>query len=426
MSKPDLTNTARSRVGLIGALALALALSLPVAVSRRASAQAADVSMRATLFHEGSPTSALTVVNPNVAVSAHVGEAIDLNAGYEADIVTGASESVKGGDLTNVDIVSSATSFSDVRHVGTFGFGINRENTHLFASYSYGTEHDYRSQAFSVLASTDFLQKNTEIALSYGRGFDKTCTSAFTSTTAPSARQPLDSSDGCFSDAEDRALRDVNIDSFQAAWTQNWTPVMNTQLVLTGSLQNGFLANPYRAVIIAPAGDQALEYHPENRARGAIALRGKYFFKDLRAALTASARLYRDTWDLFGQTYELEAEKYLSADLRVMLHGRVHDQTGALFWSDDYTGGEPETGPRGQYWTGDRELSPLTSYLLGGRLLLSKSGSPEERIAGLLLGFETSVSLDFMKTDLHEFTWGGLTPDDTLAVILSAGIGGEF
>ncbi len=212
----------------------------------------------------------------------------------------------------------------------------------------------------------------------------------------------------------------MNIDSFQAAWTQNWTPVLNTQLVLTGSLQNGFLANPYRAVIIAPAGDQALEYHPENRARGAIALRGKYFFRDLRAAITASARLYRDTWDLFGQTYELEAEKYLTADLRLMLHGRVHDQTGALFWSDDYTGGEPRRARVAS--TGLAIASSRHSRVTSSAAASCSRSRALRRIAlqALLLGFETSVSLDFMKTDLHEFTWGGLTPDDTLAVRFSA------
>lgn len=422
MSTADLTTLRRVRSAFAAGAALVLAASL----ARDSAAQVADARVRTTLFHEGSPTSSLTVINPNVSVSAHASEALDIDAAYEADIVSGASESVKGGDLTDVDIVSSATSFSDVRHVGTLGFTWTRDNTALTASYSYGTEHDYRSQAFSVAASTDFLQKNTELALSYGRGFDRVCTSAYTNTTAATARQALDSSEGCFTDAPDRASRDVSIDTFQVAWTQNWTPVINSQLVLSGSLQHGFLANPYRSVIIAPAGDQALEHHPDNRARGAAALRGKYFLRGLRAAITASARVYRDTWDLFAQTYELEGEKYLSSDLRLALHARLHDQTGTLFWSDDYTGGEPKTGPRGQYWTGDRELSPLTSYLVGGRLLYSDSGSPEARLLGVLLGFDASVSLDLMKTDLHEFTWGGRTPDDTTAVILTAGVGGEF
>jgi hypothetical protein len=179
-------------------------------------------------------------------------------------------------------------------------------------------------------------------------------------------------------------------------------------------------------VIIAAAGDQALEHQPENRARGAVALRGKYFFRGLDATLGAQVRIYRDTWDIVGQTYELEAEKYMAPWLRVMLHGRFYTQTGALFWSDDYTGGEPATGPRGQYWTGDRELSPMRSYLVGGRLLATQEGRPGDRLAGMLLKLSSSVSLDFVKTDLRDFTWGGVDPDDTIAVILSLGLGGQF
>jgi hypothetical protein len=202
--------------------------------------------------------------------------------------------------------------------------------------------------------------------------------------------------------------------------------VLATQVVVTGSIQNGFLENPYRGVVIAAAGQDALENHPDNRARGAVALRGKYFFKDLKGALGAGARIYRDTWDIVGQTYELEAEKYILPSLRVLAHGRYYTQTGALFWSDDYTGGEPQHGPRGQYWTGDRELSPLSSYMLGGRALYSVKGGPESRLLGFLLGFQASVSFDLLKTNLEDFTWGGKAPTDTTAMIFSGGLRGEF
>ncbi|HVJ21955.1 MAG TPA: DUF3570 domain-containing protein [Polyangiaceae bacterium] len=403
-----------------------LGAGLLLLTAAAAQAQVVDAKVRATLFHEGSATSPLTVVAPGVGLGVNVTEAIRINAGYEADIVTGASESIKGGALSPVDIVSSATSFEDVRHVGSGGFAITRDATSLSATYAYGTESDYRSHSIAVSAGTEFLQRNTELELSYARGFDETCTSAFTDATPPTTRVALDTSTGCFTSDEDHGKRDVNIDTLQAAWTQSWTPVFNTQLVLTGSLQNGFLANPYRSVVIAPNGDQALENHPENRARGAVALRGRYYLRGLRAALGASARIYRDTWDVVGQTYELEAEKYMTSWLRLFVHGRFYTQTGALFWSDDYTGGEPEDGPRGQYWTGDRELSPLNTYLVGGRLLATQEGKPDDRLAGMLLELQSAVSLDLVKTDLKEFTWGGLEPDDTIAVILTLSVGGTF
>ncbi|MEI9951490.1 MAG: DUF3570 domain-containing protein [Pseudomonadota bacterium] len=391
-----------------------------------AQAQVAALDVNSALFVEPSKRSGLTVVNPSATLAVRPNNWLTVQGGYEADIVSGASESLKGGRLSNVDIVSSATHFSDTRHALSAGFTITRASTHLSGSYTYGTEHDYRSNAFAVSAGTDFLQKNTQIELSYGRGFDQVCTTAYAATEPASSRLALDSSQGCFTDDKKRASRDISLNNFQIGWTQTWTPLFATQLVLSGALQHGFLGNPYRSVVIASAGDQALENHPENRARGALGLRGKYYVRNLRTAFSAGARLYRDTWDIFGQTYEVDAERYMLPWLRVLVRGRYYTQTEALFWSDDYTGGEPESGPRGKYWSGDRELSPLSSYLIGGRVLATREGRPGARVFGLFLSFSGSLGFDLLKTHLRDFTLGGRAPDDTLALLWSLGLRGEF
>ena len=391
-----------------------------------ARAQVATLDVNSGLFVEPSKRSGLTVVNPSAVLAVKPSNWLTVQGGYEADIVSGASEAVKGGRLSNVDIVTSATHFSDKRHAFTGGFTVTRATTHLSGSYTYGTEHDYRSNAFAVSAGTDFLQKNTQIELSYGRGFDQVCTTAFAASDAPSARLALDNSQGCFTNDKKRASREISLNNFQVGWTQTWTPVFATQMVLSASLQNGFLGNPYRSVVIASAGDQALENHPENRARGALGLRGKYYLRSFKTAFSAGARLYRDTWDIFGQTYELDAERYMLPWLRVLVRARYYNQTKALFWSDDYTGGEPATGPRGQYWSGDRELSPLSSYLLGARALATREGRPGQRVLGLFLSLSGSVSFDLLKTNLRDFTLGGRAPDDTLALLWSLGLRGEF
>lgn len=404
---------------------LGAALSV-AALSRPVAAQVAEFAPRTSVLLEPSKTSHLLVINPSAQLAATPADWLEVHAGYEADIVSGATESLKGGRLSPVDIVSSATQFKDTRHQASGGFGLTRGETKLSATYVYGTENDYRSNAFSVQSGTTFLQKNTELTLAYGRGFDRVCTTGFAVSDSPSLRLPLDSSKGCFTKADNRATRKVDLDNFQTSWTQTWTPVLATQLVLYGALQHGFLENPYRGVVIAPAGDQALENHPDNRLRLAAALRAKYYLRQLKTALSLGTRLYRDTWDILGQTYELEAERYMLPEVRVMVHGRYYTQTGALFWSDDYTGGEPHDGPRGQYWTGDRELSPLSSYLLGARVLYKHNAEPGRRILGVMLAFEGSLSLDVLKTNLKDFTWGGTRPDDTLAGILSLGLRGQF
>lgn len=389
-----------------------------------AQAQVADVDVRTSVFNEPSATSKLTVIHPGAAVVVRPTSWLGINASYDADIVSGATEAVKRGRLA--DIVTQATDFSDTRHVVGGGFSITRASTDLSANYAYGFESDYKSQSFAVAAGTDFLQKNTNIELSYARGFDEVCTTAYSETDAPSNRQPLTSSDGCFSNADDRTARKIDLDTFQVGWNQNWTPELNMQVVLTGALQHGFLENPYRSVEIAPAGDTALENHPDNRARGALALRLKYYVRPIKTAIGFGVRGYRDTWDILGQTYELSAERYLFPWLRALVRGRYYAQTGALFWSDDYTGGEPETGPRGQYWSGDRELSPLASYSAGARLQLEKSADGEARIFGAFRQLRAAAAFDGMKTDLKEFTWSGETPDDTIALLFTLTAGASF
>jgi len=404
--------------------AVRLASLVALLATSRASAQVVDADLRTTVFLEPSDKSPLSVITPAATVGAHPWTFLEIHAGYEADIVSGATEAVKSGPT--VDVVTAATDFNDTRHRFQGGFTVTGETTRLSADYSYGTESDYRSNAFSVSAGTDFFQKNTQFDLSYARAFDEVCTAAYTPSTAPSARTRLDSSDGCFTDDPLRAARDADITTLQAAWTQAWTPVLAMQLVLTGSIQHGFLENPYRGVVIAAAGQEALENHPDNRQRGAVALRGKYFLKPLNGAIGAGVRVYRDTWDIVGQTYEIEGEKYLTPALRVLAHARYYTQTGALFYSDDYTGGEPMNGPSGQYWTGDRELSPLSSFLVGGRLLYATKAGPQTRILGFLLGFSASGSFDLLKTDLENFTWGNVAPTDTTAMIISGSLRGEF
>ena len=406
--------------------ALGLGLIALGLLAGRADAQVLDVDLGSNVYLEPSKTSKLTVINPSIGLTGHIAGVVDVQASYEADIVSGATESIKGGRLARVDIVSSATKFDDTRHVASGGVTINRESTQLGLGYSYGTESDYRSHAISVSAGTTFFQKNTELLLSYARGFDQVCTTNYGEADAPSLRQPLDASTGCFTDADNRATRDVDLDNFQAGWTQAWTPVVASQVVLSAGLQHGFLENPYRAVIIAPSGDQALEHHPDNRARAALALRGRLYVRAIETAFSAGARFYRDTWDVFGQNYELAAERYLFEGLRVQLRGRYYTQTAALFYSDDYTGGEPTDGPNGQYWTGDRELSPLSNLQYGGRVVFAKRGASGARLLGIFLGFSASASLDVINTSLDHFTWGGQDPDDTFGLLGSLGIQSEF
>jgi hypothetical protein len=406
----------RPRWAALGAAVLSFAA--------RSNAQVVEADARASVFLEPSKTSHMNVITPAVTVAATPVDFLSVRAGYSADIVSGASESLKAG--ASVPDVVTAASVHDFRQVATGGFMLHRGHTDLGASYSYGTEHDYRSNTISATAGTDFFQRNTKLEFAYAHGFDDVCDLALNAVQDPTVRAALDSSKGCFTSDKTRREVAVSTDNFQGAWTQSFTPLLAGQLVLTGSVQHGFLSNPYRSVVIAADGQSAQEHHPDNRARGAIALRVRYFIKPIDAAVGAGLRAYRDTWDIISQTYELQFEKGLGAWLRLGVTGRYYHQTGAVFWSDDYAGGEPVHGPRGQYFSGDREVSPLSSLLGAARVTASFHGRPGARVGHLFIDFETSLGATFLKTYLDDFTWGGKTPDDTFAMIFGGNVSGTF
>ena len=251
------------------------------------------------------------------------------------------------------------------------------------------------------------MQHDTQFELSYARNFDSIC-DRVQSDREPSATRwsALENSAGCFASDPTRTTHDIGIDTFETSWSQAWTPVLETQLTYTGQLVDGFQGDPYRSVVLAE-GIKAQEHLPAVRAREAVTARVAWYLRPIRTALRLSLRGYADTWAIQSGTLEVEAEKSFGEGVRIMARGRVYKQSGAVFWSDDYTGGLPPLGPRGQYWTGDREQSPFWSWLAGLRVVWSIV--PER---GKLLGFIEDVKIvgsgNVASYSYDEFTLGGV------------------
>ena len=403
--------------GKRGLLALVLALSA-LALGRTAAAQALELDSRVTMFHEPAKGSTMTVYTPSTDLTARPWDFLAVTGGWEADIVSGASERVKTGPLSRAgpDAITWA-SIKDVRHIGRGSVTLKRDVAELRAGGSVSVENDYKSNSFNAAAKTDLFQHSTQLELAYARNWDTVCDLAHTANTDATLRQPLDTSEGCFQpNSTTRSEVPIRTDAFQMTWSQAWTPVLTTQAVYTGQLQSGLLSDPYRAVSLSPGGQYAQEHHPANRARQAVALRGAYYIRPLKGAVRAGIRGYRDTWHIWSATFELEGEKYIFPWLRLRATGRYYRQTAALFWSDDYTGGEPNYGPRGQYWSGDREISPFSSYLVGARAIGSWRAA-EQRIAGIFEGLQVGLGFDVLFYAYSDFTLGGRKPADTTAYI---------
>ena len=344
-------------------LAGALLLSL-LAIPAHATSEGAS---RITFFHEPSSSNdGITVIHPQLDVSAALGPSFDISAGYAVDIVSGATPQVFGPH-TGVDAVSAATKFSDTRQEVKGGLAYTRPSAALSAGYSYGWESDYRSHTVSASTRTDLLDHNVTVALGYTHNFDSVCDN----NNAAAAGQPLDykplaSSAHCFhADMPDVVAHRLHIDTVEPSLTWTATPRLVAQLGATAQILDGFQSNPYRSVLIGRNHNTPQESLPTFRQRYAVWARGAYFFPGARLSLTAMARAYRDTWDVEAATGEIALQKYLTSSFLIGGRARYHTQRGARFYRDGR--GYLLSGVTGRYWTGDRELSPMSNQLYGGR-----------------------------------------------------------
>ena len=145
-----------------------------------------------------------------------------------------------------------------------------------------------------------------------------------------------------------------------------------------------------------------------------------------KARSGSGVRGYRDTWDIKSGTLELEAEKYIFPWLRVRAGGRFYRQTAAVFWSDDYTGGEPRSRSARTVLVGrPRAVAVLELDARGARARRrgwpkSSASSASSRASRPAVGF------DILFYNYSDFTLAGQAPLDTRAYIGSLSLTALF
>jgi hypothetical protein len=414
--------------GFPGTPCFAIALAFLAAWASPARAQVAEFDTSHAVFYEAPTRTHMFVYTPSADVKVSPWSWLDVSGGWEADVVSGASVATKAGAVYEAthgaDVITTA-SVHDFRNLGRGEISLKGDATSLTAGYAYSTEHDYRSNSFHVNSRTDVLQHNTQFELSYARNFDSVCNRVQSATeTSPTRWVALEDSTGCFTDDPTRTTQPVDIDTYEASWAQSWTPVLETQLTYTGQVLQGLQSDPYRSIVLGD-GLKAQEHDPNNRAREALTARIALYLRPLRAALRFTLRAYYDTWAIKSGTAEAEVEKSVGESLRVMLRGRLYDQTGALFWSDDYTGGASPLGPKGQYWTGDRELSPFWSWLVGVRVI-GTIAPAHGRLLGIMQTLQLGASANVSNFTYSQYTLGGEPITNARAILATLSLAAVF
>jgi hypothetical protein len=420
----------RARFVAVNSLgAFAAFFTVQTAGFRVANAETISVDTAHALYHESPTGSKMTVYTPSLNVKATPASWFDIKAGYEADVVSGASVAVKAGPAyqathPGADVVTSA-SVRDYRHKAAGGVRLSKDDVDVNLGGSYSTENDYKSRTLNIAVRTDAYEHNTQFELSYARSFDLSCDRIQSTTDGFALFRALEDASGCFTSAQDRRTRDLVSDSFQGSYTQSWTPALMTQVVYTAQILNGFQSNPYRSVIVGE-GLKAQEHHPDLRSRHALTLRLNWYLAPIKSVLRFGVRAYADSWAMKSITGDLEIERYVAERVRFALHGRFYKQSGAVFWSDDYSGGDPPLGPRGQYFSGDRELSPFMSAVVGTRLAYLHEAKPDAKMLGFISSVKLSANLDVMQFFYQDYTLGGVSIGNARALLGVLSLGASF
>jgi hypothetical protein len=349
-------------------------------------------------FVEPAKDQQLHVVHPALDIHVDLGHpAISLNLGYNADIVTGATPRTYGTPQSKLDVVSAATKFTDERHAFHGGLELRVGPTQLTAGYTFAFENDYRSHAIDAAAAVDLWGKNTTFKLGYSHNFDSVC-NVDNKGAPPLERQALSTSKGCFDDKAMGLLQEpLAIDSYAISWTQVITPIILTDLAFGLQVIDGFQSNPYRRVRLFNGTVEAQESEPGLRQRLAIQGRMRIAIKKAKAAVGLLGRFYDDTWGVMSGTAEISWEQYVVPNLLIRLRGRFYQQTRAVFYRDAGEARSYEAvGPVGQYFTGDRELSPFRDYLAGLKISYLKAADEKGKLAKVFESLDVNVKADII------------------------------
>jgi len=406
-------------------------------------AQADDVAeLSTTLFAEkrDGGSGRLTVVHPQLLMGVDLGQFTSLDFAYSADIVSGATASIY-----QVDAVSAATSFSDFRNEGSVGIGFHGRRSRISFNALFGTERDYLSRQIGGTAAIDLPGRNTTVALAYTHGFDEVCNRDNGDST-PLENRALTGDDTCSKSAvvkgKDRPMadgdgsatkwEDLTVDTAAVTLTQNLSPTMNLQIALFGQVQEGFQSNPSRRVRIGPNAPQ--EHIPDTRARWSVSARINRYLTSLKGAVHFDSRFYNDTWGVTSGNLELAYSQYMGKSLLLKLYGRIYQQSAASFFKDAFYYETESTA--GEYFTGDRELSPVRNATLGGKLTVITIGE-DKPVLGLFDKLQLNVRGDIMLIDVlaadsvdqnpmgidKQFIYGNSLID---AIVIQAGLLGNY
>ena len=294
------------------------------------------------------------------------GPALNARMNFGTQLSTTADYYVDSISAASVDVVTSASPYSEQRT--EYGVGIEwlYGDALVSAGYANSDESDYEADTYSLGVSQDVFGGMTTVAMAYSHGDDVV------------SRVDTD-----FEDSIDR-------DNFLLGISQILTPRLLTALNYEAITEDGFLANPYRSARIL--GAQVPENYPRTRTSHAVAASGIYSHSR-ETSVRGSYRYFTDTWEIGAHTFELAYSHYINPKWIADIRARYYTQDAASFYSDNFD-------REYNYMARDKELSTFDSWSAGGSLSWDLARD-------LPLGLRqatVTMSYDYIRFNYDDFT----------------------
>lgn len=275
-------------------------------------------------------------------------EELRVEGKYVVDIISGATP------VMTADLITSATTFAEVRHQGGLGIGWRpRPETLLSGRYGISSEPDFFSQALGVKVAQDLFERMSTLTVGYEARVERVGV-----VTDPTFAQWGHN-------------HRIDLSWAQILGRRTTATVLGTAAASVCGEALGCLASPYRYVPLLSAGGISTtlpERNPDRLYRGSLGLEMSQAIGP-STALHGGYRFYGDSWKVIGHTGTVRIEQSIAQDQLILgVKGRIAHQSPSSFHRTQYEVSDPYEPTVPAYRTGDRELSGLFSGMVAGRV----------------------------------------------------------
>lgn len=286
---------------------------------------------RADVLYHSYDGGGMKIDGPAILLRKKASESIAFSAYYYVDTISSAS----------VDVMSTASPYSEERHEGQLGIEYLHDKTTMSLSVGQSDEDDYLAKSFNFSLSHDTFGDLTNLSLG----------------VAFSDNEIRRNGDDLFEEQSQQYRIRAGINQIL---TKNLSMALNIESIA----DEGYLNNPYRTVrfidtsVPAGVGYQS-EIYPNTRNSFSTKLSASYYLP-YRAALFFHYRYFSDSWQIDANDIELGYRHPLGKTIELELKVRYYQQNQASFYSDLFPYQDAQN-----FLARDKELSDFDDLTLG-------------------------------------------------------------